>query len=107
MASDTLRQDMVDQVREEQQQRQRAPRVHRIPKADPQAASRGEELPEPDESIRAPSHAPADASALGSFEALGAADDGAPRKRRRRRRSGAAKGTGDTGNGSGGADHGA
>src|SRR5450830_149011 len=33
MASDELRQDMVDQVREEQQQRARVPRVHKAPVA--------------------------------------------------------------------------
>ena len=31
LADDNLREDMVDQVREEQQQRQRAPRVHKAP----------------------------------------------------------------------------
>ncbi|MEY4267745.1 MAG: hypothetical protein RIS90_2280, partial [Pseudomonadota bacterium] len=33
LADDTLRQDMVDQVREEQQQRPRAPRVHKLPRS--------------------------------------------------------------------------
>lgn len=68
---DTLRQDLVDQVRDEQQSRQRtrAPRVHRLP-AD--AAS---------------SPAPVEASEDGAV-----ASD-APKKRRRRRRSGAGKGS--------------
>jgi poly(A) polymerase len=48
-ASDDLRQDMIDQVREEQQQRQRAPRVHKMPvakdaqSADPSSAVTGRE----------------------------------------------------------------
>ena len=73
MADDNLRQDMVDQVRDEQQSRQRtrAPRVHTLP------ASQG---PAP-ETERA---------------AEGDADTAdAPKKRRRRRRSGGAKNTGE------------
>ncbi len=69
MADDNLRQDMVDQVREEMQQRPRAaraPRVHKEP-----VGAQGD----------APEAAPA-----GPTEALDA-----PRKRRRRRRGGAAR----------------
>ena len=84
MADDTLRQDLVDQVREEQQKRQRAPRA-------PRAASPAAVVQEN-----------ADAPAL---EAPG--DDGAPRKRRRRRKSGAARSAGNAeGGSSGGADTG-
>jgi len=73
MADDNLRQDMVDQVRDEQQSRQRtrAPRVHTLP-ADPGTA------PTPE------------------VAAEGGADTAdAPKKRRRRRRSGGAKSTGE------------
>jgi poly(A) polymerase len=73
LADDNLRQDMVDQVRAEQQQKPRAPRVQRAPA--PQQAR-------PVEAIRSP--------AVPAPGALG--EDGgesqAPRKRRRRRRSG-------------------
>jgi poly(A) polymerase len=71
MADDTLRQDLVDQVREEKQERQRVrvPRVHAMPTA-------------------------SDAAVTGATpEQADNAD--APRKRRRRRRSGAAKNQGD------------
>jgi poly(A) polymerase len=69
-ADDTLRQDLVDQVREEQQSRQRtrAPRVHRLPA---------------DAAAPAPA---ADEQAMG---------DAAPKKRRRRRRSGGPKAAGE------------
>jgi poly(A) polymerase len=91
MASDDMRQDMVDQVRAEMQQKPRAPRVHRAP------APAG-----------APKRAPTTARSGGadSVESAQAPDDnagfesgdaGAPRKRRRRRRSGAAKGAADGG----------
>ena len=71
MADDNLRQDMVDQVREEQQslQRTRSPRVHTLP-ATPAGT---------------PAAPPAD----------GSAPLGPAKKRRRRRRSGSAKGAGD------------
>ncbi|MEY3144553.1 MAG: hypothetical protein RL342_224, partial [Pseudomonadota bacterium] len=87
LADDTLRQDMVDQVREEQQQRPRAPRVHRAPRP---------ELPE------LGSHSPVDASAQAPGDALApgngalADDPGQAPKRRRRRRSGAGRSAGDT-----------
>jgi poly(A) polymerase len=64
-ADDTLRQDLVDQVREEQQSRPRstrAPRVHRLPVG-------GESAPAPETEEQATGEA-------------------APKKRRRRRRSG-------------------
>jgi poly(A) polymerase len=75
MADDNLRQDMVDQVREEQQTRQRprAPRVHTLP-----AASAA---------------APAAAADAGPDESAMPAQ--APKKRRRRRRSSGAKGAGE------------
>jgi poly(A) polymerase len=81
MGDDNLRQDLVDQVREEHQTRQRAraPRTHQLPKEE-----------------RAPQAPVAAAS-----EDNAAASD-APKKRRRRRRSGAGKAPGE-----GGADQGA
>ncbi len=84
MANDNLRQDMVDQVREEQQKRQRAPRVVRVPKADAPATDgvAGQASAAPN-AVRAPSEFAGDA---------GEGDAGAPRKRRRRRRPGGANG---------------
>jgi poly(A) polymerase len=61
LADDNLRQDMVDQVRAEQQHKPRAPRVQRAP-------------------------APTDSDAAPE----GGGESSAPRKRRRRRRSGGA-----------------
>jgi poly(A) polymerase len=100
MADDSLRQDLVDQVRAEQQQRKQAPRVQRAPAKD--AAPR-----KPVQTDVDPSAPVQERDAQGSTD-----EDGhnPPRKRRRRRRSGAAKGTdqgsGNTGEG-GGADTGA
>jgi len=101
MADDNLRQDLVDQVRDEQQKRQRAPRVHRSPTGGLPGADRPGELTtlSADGALHdVPVGPDGDASA----------DSGAPRKRRRRRRSGAAKGAaenggaGNGGNGDGG-----
>nr|WP_295774743.1 polynucleotide adenylyltransferase PcnB [Rhodoferax sp.] len=88
MADDNLRQDLVDQVREEQQKRQRPARVVRVPRADAPAgdgAAPAADVPP------AAAHSPSDFA-----EASGEGDAGAPRKRRRRRR------TGGAGNGAGG-----
>jgi poly(A) polymerase len=72
LASDELRQDMVDQVREEQQQKTRAPRVHKALVAREAAPAAGTVARvHPD--VR-----PADDSI---------ASDEAPKKRRRRRRT--------------------
>ncbi|MDO9198574.1 polynucleotide adenylyltransferase PcnB [Rhodoferax sp.] len=81
MASDELRQDMVDQVREEQQQRQRAPRVHKAPVArDAAPVERTAALATDADQGRA------DLSAGSAPD--GPSDTGeAPKKRRRRRRS--------------------
>jgi poly(A) polymerase len=77
MASDDMRQDMVDQVRtEQQQQRKQAPRVQRAP---------GKATPAEPAAPHGTDRAQADVSTDGHD---------APRKRRRRRRSGAAKGEG-------------
>jgi poly(A) polymerase len=100
MADDSLRQDLVDQVRAEQQQRKPAPRVQRAPAKD--AAPKKSAPADADSGADAPER-----NAQGSPD-----EDGhnPPRKRRRRRRSGAAKGTdqgaGNTGEG-GSADTGA
>jgi len=74
MADDTLRQDLVDQVREEQQrQRPRSPRVHSVAAGStPRSAEPGGEVP-------------AEESESGA----------APKKRRRRRRASANKGGGE------------
>lgn len=81
MASDELRQDMVDQVREEQQQRQRAPRVHKAPAARDAAPVERAATPATDADQRRPDLGP------GSTPG-GPSDSGdAPKKRRRRRRS--------------------
>jgi poly(A) polymerase len=87
LANDELRQDMVDQVREEQQQKQRSPRVHKAaaarlaPEADAEQAGEG----------RGPDVAAIDPDAVD-----------APKKRRRRRRTSGPKEGGETASG---ADH--
>ena len=88
MADDTLRQDMIDQVRAEQQARPKAPRVHRapVPAREPRPAAHAPEA-EPD-------------AAASDSDAADSGDGAAPRKRRRRRRSGGAGGaaaSGDSG----------
>ena len=78
MADDNLRQDMVDQIREEQQKR---PRMARAPRpADMAAPQNTTDSAQPDEA----NEGPADA----------------PKKRRRRRRSGPARDAGAAGSGS-------
>lgn len=81
MADDNLRQDMVDQIREEQQKR---PRMARAPRPENAAASQN-----------TTGSAPGDEAKEASLE--GSAD--APKKRRRRRRSGASRdaGAGESG----------
>ena len=71
MASDELRQDMVDQVRVEQQQKQRAPRVHRAPAARAAAPAADAEA---GRAVAAPDANPSDSA-------------DAPKKRRRRKRT--------------------
>jgi poly(A) polymerase len=86
MADDNLRQDLVDQVREEQQKRKPAPRMHRAPRAEASAAD------------------PAPASTSNATGPMAPATDGdaaAPRKRRRRRRPGGAPGGGASVDGGG------
>jgi poly(A) polymerase len=81
LADDNLRQDMVDQVREEQQQRQRAPRVHKAPVARDAAAVTGDAVSTADADRSRPDSVPG--SAL-----VDSADFAeAPKKRRRRRRT--------------------
>ena len=106
LADDTLRQDMVDQVREEQQQRPRAPRVHRVPKAaapDTHPDSVTDRAP----SAGAPAGNTRDQGA-GPAEPQpeDAQLDGAAPKRRRRRRSGARREAGDGNTGDGGTGEG-
>jgi poly(A) polymerase len=74
LADDNLRQDMVDQVREEQQQKQRAPRVHKLPVTRVAASQIDVTNPAPEgETVGLPDEL------TGSSEA--------PKKRRRRRRT--------------------
>jgi poly(A) polymerase len=81
MADDNLRQDMIDQVRAEQQARPKAPRVHRAP------------APVRDKPTR-DAGAPADAgTAGGAAQAPSDTRGDAPRKRRRRRRPGGGEGS--------------
>ncbi len=85
MADDNLRQDLVDQVREEQQQR---PRMARAPRpATARAAGPA------DESL--------DAGPAVNQENPASGSDEAPKKRRRRRRPGGARGEGSGGESSG------
>jgi poly(A) polymerase len=84
LADDNLRQDMIDQVRAEQQARPKAPRMHRAPAPVRDKPTRDAAAPANSAETAAP-HAEGEASA----------DQGAPRKRRRRRRTGGERGTGD------------
>ena len=96
MASDELREDMVDQVREEQQKRQRLPRVHKMPVA--RDAQPGAE-PQPQTQPQAQPH---NASAPDAPD-LGAAEGDAaptPARKRRRRRPDRARGASPSGEGS-------
>ena len=79
-AHDDIRQDMVDQVRDEQQKRQRAPKVHKLPKA------------QPVENTQVPVQNPL--SSDNEVSVQGEAGD-APKKRRRRRRSTGPKAAGE------------
>ena len=98
MADDNLRQDLVDQVREEQQKRQRPARVVRVPRADAPIVDGA--TPAADAPLAPGQQASEFASTPGEGDA------GAPRKRRRRRRTGAAKGAGGSADAGGGGDFG-
>jgi len=100
MADDNLRQDLVDQVREEQQKRQRAPRVVRVPRAD---APLGEGAAGQGNAAPASGRAPAEFAAVSGE---GEGDAGAPRKRRRRRRPGTGAANGASNGDSGGGESG-
>jgi poly(A) polymerase len=80
MAHDDVRQDMVDQVRDEQQKRQRAPRVHKMPQTVPVGGGTMSTSTQPQQESSAPSGESSDA----------------PKKRRRRRRSTGPKAAGDS-----------
>jgi poly(A) polymerase len=86
LANDDLRQDMVDQVREEQQQKQRAPRVHKMPVAKegaPAARDAGQASGADRNST---------GTASDSSDNFPTESSDAPKKRRRRRRSGPKEG---------------
>ena len=74
MASDELREDMVDQVREEQQKKTKAPRVHKMPLPQENSVDLDEDAP---------------ATGAPNRQALDATEP--PKKRRRRRRTGGPK----------------
>ena len=74
MASDELRQDMVDQVREEQQKKTKAPRVHKMPVPRENSMDLDEDAP---------------ATGAPNSQALDSTEP--PKKRRRRRRTGGPK----------------
>ena len=76
MADDNLRQDMVDQVREEQQQHQRTSRVHKVPAAPRVSSPAAADTSRPVVTPEFPAGDPANT-------------DEAPKKRRRRRRTSA------------------
>ena len=81
LADDNLRQDMVDQVREEQQQKQRSPRVHKKPLPGAAPAQAAEVSP------------PADGELVGMTRDATFSSE-APKKRRRRRRAAGGPGEG-------------
>ncbi len=100
MADDNLRQDLVDQAREEQQKR---PRMARAPR--PAGASLDTRPPDTGSAPREPTTAanrvaPDDGSGEPARH-VAEGDGDAPRKRRRRRRAGAARGGGEGGNDTG------
>ena len=86
LANDDLRQDMVDQVREEQQQKQRAPRVHKMPVAKEGAPAAQGTAQSTDNAAAEP----------GSPEAYPSDAADAPKKRRRRRRTSGPKEGGES-----------
>jgi poly(A) polymerase len=107
MADDSLRQDLVDQVREEQQKR---PKMARAPRPAGDAPARAEPVGAglPD---GLNTGVPRDSSGelvtgTGQSEGEHGPDGGgdAPRKRRRRRRAGASRGSSDAGNEGAGQD---
>ena len=97
MASDSIRQDMVDLMREEQHKRKQAPRSHRAPASGAPGATVASAN---SDTFAALPQAGAGAETYSEPQGEGAA----PRKRRRRRRSGAGKADGSA---QGGADSGA
>ena len=95
MADDSLRQDLVDQVREEQQQR---PRMARAPRpAGAAALARGADAAEGSISNASSETMPGESHGEGD-DAQGGQGDEVPRKRRRRRRAGASRGSNEGGN---------
>ena len=90
MADDNLRQDLVDQVREEQQKQRRAPRVHRVP--------RGETPVDSAASAATPGTAPSPRLDAPLLDGEAGGEAPARKRRRRRRPSGGQGGTQGGGN---------
>jgi poly(A) polymerase len=84
VADDSLRQDLVDQVRAEQQKRARTPRVQRAPAPQDSTANRGTAVQRTDSGV---SSTVDGASADENTGGTEGGDGAAPKKRRRRRRS--------------------
>lgn len=94
LANDNLRQDMVDEVRLEQQQRPRSPRVHKAPAAG--AAVQDARSLANDLAPAARSDRTGPDSEVGNTQADALDSSGAPKKRRRRRHSSAARAGGES-----------
>ena len=90
MADDNLRQDLVDQVREEQQKQRRAPRVHRVP--------RGETPVDSAASAATPGTAPSPRLDAPLLDGEAGGEAPARKRRRRRRPSGGQSGNQGGGN---------
>ena len=87
MADDNLRQDLIDQVRDEQQKRQRAPKVQRAPRPVDAPKSGAGTSTGTGASASTPRRAEGEDGLEEPVESEGG-DADAPRKRRRRRRTG-------------------
>ena len=90
MADDNLRQDLVDQVREEQQKQRRAPRVHRVPRGDTPVDSSA--------SAATPGTAPSPRLDAPLLDGEAGGEAPARKRRRRRRPSGGQSGNQGGGN---------
>ena len=92
-ADDLLREDLVDQVRQETQKRPRAPKLQRAPAPEGGSVS--------DAALTKPAASAQSAGPEGQTPAQGDGNDQAPRPKRRRRRRTGGSGAGDGGEGAG------